>query len=273
MITLPTEKLFQPMLIQKPMLSQSTRLRAFIRFFGAGARCCEAAKPLKQKFLSPDEYVAKKEEEKLQNQEFRESLLDKEHGYLPKTIKDEFPMINKTPVPLNVELLQYKPLRVPPTHGHKVAELSFKGYDKDDLLRASEFAARAAFYLGIPCSKVEMKKTEKRLYTVIRSPFAQAKSKENWWRVTYHQALTAYDANAEVLDLWVSYINKNAIDGVKYEAKIHTQESLDFAENLAKLEAKDIKLLLAYTEGSTDPVSKKVQELLQSEEFKKALEK
>lgn len=255
------------------MLSQYSRLRTFVRLFGAISRLSKATTPLSKKFLSPDEFVAKKKEERAQNQEFRETLLNKQSEFEPKIIKDDFATVSSTPIPLNVELLQYKPLRLPQTHGDKVAELSFKGYDKDDLLRASEFAARAAFYLGIPCSKIEMKKTQKRLYTIIRSPFAQAKSKENWWRVTYHQGLTAYDANPEVLDLWISYINKNAIEGVKYEAQIHTLESLDFADKLAKLEASDIQLLSAYTEGSTDPVSKKVQELLQSEEFKKAFEK
>ncbi|RKP29130.1 ribosomal protein S10 [Metschnikowia bicuspidata] len=224
-------------------------------------------------FLTPNQLVAKKAEEKARNEQFHESLLAEKFEYEPKILIKNPPFTNdRKPIPLNVELLQYKPLRLPQTHGHKVAELSFKGYDNDDLLRASEFAARAAFYLGIPVSKIEMKKTKKRLYTIIRSPFAQAKSKENWWRVTYHQGLTAFDANPEVIDLWISYINKNAIDGVKYEAQIPTKEALNFAEQLKNLEAKDIQMLAAYTEGSEDPVSKKVQELLGSEEFKKALE-
>lgn len=255
------------------MFSRPISRRAFVGLVRE-ARCksTSTTKP-SEKFLSPDQYVAKKADEKAQNEQFHQLLLAEEFEYQPKILKrSHITNSSNQPIPLNVELLQYKPLRLPQTHGHKVAEISFKGYNNDDLLRASDFAARAAFYLGIPCSKIEMQKTEKRLYTIIRSPFAQAKSKENWWRVTYHQALTAYDANPEVLDLWISYINKNAIEGVKYEAQIHTQESLDFAENLAKLEAEDIKLSSAYAEGSEDPVSKKVQELLGSEEFKTALE-
>lgn len=255
------------------MLSRPISRRAFVRFFSETRFIADANTKSSKKFLSPDQYVAKVAEEKAQNEQFHQLLLAENYEYQPKILKTSHITTNSNqPIPLNVELLQYKPLRLPQTHGHKVAQISFKGYDNDDLLRASEFAARAAFYLGIPCSKIEMKKTEKRLYTIIRSPFAQAKSKENWWRVTYHQELNAFDTNPEVLDLWISYINKNAIEGVKYEAQIHTQESLDFAENLAKLEAKDIKLSSAYSEGSEDPVSKKVQELLSSDEFKNALQ-
>lgn len=254
------------------MFSQLTRLRAFIRFFCTSG--CSRKDQLPAKFLTPDEFVAKKKEEAIDNQQFRETLLHKEHNYRRKIITStlESTSYNES-LPLNVELLQYKPLRLPKTHGDKVAELSFRGYDEEDLLRASEFAARAAYYLGIPCSKVEIKKTHKRLYTVIKSPFAHAKSKENWWRVTYRQGLTAYDANPEVLDLWVSYVNKHAIEGVKYEAKIFTREPLDFAEKLARLDASDIKLASAYEEGLTDPVSKKVQELLRTRDFKEALQK
>lgn len=255
------------------MLSRFTGLRAVVRLFSGSARYSTEAQTASKKFLSPDQYVAKQAEKTVQNEEFLDSLLAADFEYKPLIINSNAPKNKKQePIPLNVELLQYKPLRLPQTHGHKVAELSFKGYDSDDLLRASDFAARAAFYLGIPCSKIEVLKPEKRLYTVIRSPFAQAKSKENWWRVTHRQELVAYDANPEVIDLWISYINKNAIEGVKYEAQIHTQELTTFDKELSELTAEDIKLPEAYTHASADPVSSRVQELLKSDEFKKALE-
>ena len=243
-----------------------------VRFFRSSVTVKESTAP-KGKFLSPKELVNKKHAEEVEAKTFRNSLLKEEFAFEPKIIKEDVDTSTKRPIPLNVELLQYKPMRLPRTHGHKVAEIKFRGYDEKDIIRASEFAARAAFFLGIPCSKVHTLKTEKRLYTVIKSPFAQAKSKENFHRVTFNRLLIAYDANPEVLDLWLSYINKHAFDSVKYMAKVHTRESLDFAEKLATLTSDDMKLPEAYSSDSTDPIAAKVQELLKSDTFKQYIDK
>lgn len=212
------------------------------------------------KKLLPKEFLEKEAAERAQNEEFRQNLLDKEFNLEPKIKPDG-------KIPLNLELLQYKPIRLPPTHGHEVAKLKFRGYNEDHLTRASEFAARAAFYLGIPCSRVKKVKTERRLYTVIKSPFAQSKNKENFLRITYNQELRAYDTNPEVLDLWLSYINKHALEDVKCLAEITTRENLDFVKSLDALTAQDAKLPDAYAD-TTDPIAAKVKDLLQSEQFK-----
>lgn len=251
-----------------------TSLRAVrpARGFTHCLRLKQSAKP-KETFLTPTELVEKKRADEAEQKQFVSTMLKEQFEYAPKLIKEDVvDNVSKRPVPLNVELLQYKPLRLPKTHGHKVAELKFRSYEEEDIIRASEFAARAAYFLGIPCDKVKTLKTEKRLYTVIRSPFAQAKSKENFHRITYNRGLTAYDASPEVLDLWLSYINKHAFDKVKYTAQIHTRESLDFADTLAKLAPEEIKLPDAYATDSSDPVAAKVQELLNSDTFKSYLE-
>lgn len=212
------------------------------------------------KKLLPKEFLEKEAAERVQNEQFKQNLLSKEFTAEPK-IK------SAGSIPLNLELLQYKPIRLPSTHGHEVAKLKFRGYNEDHLTRASEFAARAAFYLGIPCSRVKKVKTERRLYTVIKSPFAQSKSKENFLRITYNQQLIAYDTNPEVLDLWLSYINKHALEDVKCLAEITTREKLDFAKSLDAMTAQDAKFPDAYTD-TTDPIAAKVKDLLQSEQFK-----
>lgn len=253
------------MSVTRAVVQRYTGVRAF-----SSSICAFNAK---QKFSTPKEYVAKKQVERAQDQAFKESLLSGHQEYKPSIrTKDVVNPVTKRPVPLNVELLQYKPLRLKPTHGHKVVNIQFRGYDDDELLRAAEFASRAAYYLGIPCSAVKKLKTEKRLYTVIRSPFAQAKSKENFHRVTYNRHLEAFDANPEVVDLWLSYINKHAIEKVEYLAQIFTRESLDFAKNLDNLSAKDMKLPEAYNADMSDPIAKKVQELLNSESFKEHMD-
>lgn len=225
-----------------------------------------------QKFLTPTELVEQKRAQEAEDQSFRQSLLQDSLEYTPKLIPENvIDPVSKRPVPLNVELLNYKPIRLPQTHGHEVAHLKFRGYDEKALIRASEFAARAAFYLGIPCSPVKKMKTEKRLYTVIRSPFAQAKSKENFHRVTFNKQLIAYDANPEVVDLWLSYVNKNAFEQVNYLVQVHTREGTDFAEQLEKLTSEDMKLPEAYAD-TTDAVAARVAELLKSDTFKQYLE-
>lgn len=248
-------------------------LRTPARAFRTSAVLAKQAAKQPKKFLSPQELVEKRQAEAAENKEFTASLLSEQFDYAPKIVTaNEVNDASKRPVPLNVELLQYKPLRHEQTHGDKVAEVKFRSFEEQDIIRASEFAARSAYFLGIPCSPMKTTKTEKRLYTVIRSPFAQAKSKENFHRVTYTRQLTAYDANPEVVDLWLSYVNKHAFDKVTYQAQVFTREALDFADTLAKLGAEDMAFPEAYA-GLSDPIAAKVQELLKSDTFLQYLEK
>lgn len=221
------------------------------------------------KFLTPTELTEKVKADKIQEIQYKEELLSESFTYAPKTFtKETVDPISKRPIPLNVELLQYKPISLEKTHGHKVASITLKGYDTEQLDRAAEFAARAAFYLGIPCGQPVNQRVEEKLFTVIRSPFAQAKSKENFKKYTYGRKLTAYDATAEVVDTWLSFINKHKLDDIQYKAFMYSRESIDFAKQLDALQLQDMKLPSAY-EGVEDPVSKKVQELLSSDDFKK----
>lgn len=227
-----------------------------------------SSKSKSKKFNTPDEYVAKKQLENVEEYSYQQSLLGKEFEYNPKYISEnKVNEITERPIPLNVELLNYQPLRLPKTHGHEVAELKFRSYNQENLTRASEFAARSAFYLGIPCNAIKPLKTEKRLYTVIRSPFAQAKSKENFHRVTYACKLKAFDANSEVLDLWLSFVNKYALEDVDYKTTIHTRESLDFSKELDGISSEDLKFSDSYKDLD-DPIANKVEELLKSDTFK-----
>lgn len=247
------------------MLGFCVPKRGFSSFSGLCNKAAESAK----KFDSPQEHIAKKQLEQIEEQAYQESLLNDEFEYAPKYLSSEnIDPLSGRPMPINVELLKYKPITLPQTHGHQAAQIKFKSFDQESLTRASEFAGRAAFYLGIPCKNVQPLKTERRLYTVIRSPFAQAKSKENFHRVTYQCKLTAFDANPEVIELWLSFINKYAIEGVEYKASIHTREGLDFVDKLDKLTSEDFKLPEAYADLD-DPISAKVQQILKSEDFKK----
>lgn len=218
------------------------------------------------KFKSPQEYIEKVKQDKIEHHEFKQSLLQGDFKYAPKILSPKG--VDGTPVPLNVELLQYKPLRLEPTHGDVAAIVSLSGHDEDDLIRAGEFALRAAYFLGIPTSRLTSLKTDKRLYTVIKAPFAMAKTKQNFHRITFNKKITAFDANPEVIDLWLSYINRYKLAKVEYKARVCAYEGLEFHEELKKLD--QFKLPDAY-DDIQDPVAKKVQEILQSDSFKKHL--
>lgn len=251
----------------------SNTSKCFVRRISASSRISQSSKKLEgKKFSNPEEFLEKKQMEQLEDMAFQQSLREKEAKYTPQTLSStEINPVSKRPTPLNVELLKYTPLTLPKTHGHEVASIKFRGYDEKNLTRAAEFALRAGYYLGIPCSNIVPLKTEKRLYTVIKSPFAQAKSKENFHRVTYNKEIRAYDATSEVVDLWLSFINKYALDDVKYEVMFHIRESLDFSKSLDALQPSDLSLPKAY-QDIEDPIAQKVAELLKSETFKQHLE-
>ncbi|OBA21737.1 mitochondrial ribosomal protein S10 [Metschnikowia bicuspidata var. bicuspidata NRRL YB-4993] len=254
------------------LASYARSARVSSRKLVTSSRLLSVKNPAAKSFSSPQELVEKRKVKELEDQRFTESLLNKDIDFEPKLIKpNEVDPFTKRPVPLNVELLKYKPLKLEPTHGHKVAEINFSGYDETEVLRMAEFTARAAFYLGIPASDIEKVKTEKKLYTVIRSPFAQAKSKENFFRTTFKRRLVAFDANPEIVDLWLSYTSKYALESVHRKALVFTHESLDYAETMSKLTAEEMELPRAYQDNMEDPVGKKVQELLSSDAFKESM--
>ncbi|KAK6205643.1 mitochondrial ribosomal protein S10 [Scheffersomyces amazonensis] len=220
-------------------------------------------------FKSPEEYIEQQKINRIEEQQYRQTLLGEKFEYNPKYLSEtKTDAISGRPIPINVELLKYKPLRLEPTEGNEIATIKLQGYDENSLIRAGEFALRAAFYLGIPTSPLNTLKTEKRLYTVIKSPFAQAKTKQNFHRTTFKKSLIAYDADPEVIDLWLSYINKYKIEGVQYAASITTTETLEFSKQLENL--KEIEFPQAYDEMN-DPIANKVKDLLKSDTFKKYL--
>lgn len=213
--------------------------------------------------------MEKTKQQQLEEEQYKQELLSPNFEYSPQLVsKDQVDPISKRPVPINVELLQYKPIKLAKTHGHKVALITIHGYEREELDRAAEFAARAAFYLGIPCGSPTNLRVKEKLFTVIRSPFAQAKSKENFKKYTYGRKIVAYDATSEVVDVWLSFINKHKLEGLQYKSFMYSREPLDFAKQLEGLTAEDMQMPAAF-EGVDDPVSQKVQELLKSDTFKK----
>lgn len=157
------------------------------------------------------------------------------------------------PIPLNVRLTSYAPFKLPQTHGHKVAEVvlaSFMG--PKDLDFFSDFILRAAFYLGIPAKgPVPLPRKTKR-WTVIRSPFVMAKSKQNFERITYRRRISLYDANPDVVQVLLSIANRHALAGVGVKATLFTRESPAQVEDMALPSSDEMESPLALNKVDAD---------------------
>ncbi|KAN0134989.1 mitochondrial 37S ribosomal protein rsm10 [Lactarius tabidus] len=107
-----------------------------------------------------------------------------------------------------------EPYRHPRTHGVPVASIQFRAHLPAPIQLAAHFASHAAASLGIPISGVASLPTQRTLWTVPRGPFAHKKSQENFERRVHARAIKAFDADAEVVDRWVRYLEAHALPGV-----------------------------------------------------------
>ncbi|BEI92041.1 uncharacterized protein CcaverHIS019_0408610 [Cutaneotrichosporon cavernicola] len=134
--------------------------------------------------------------------------------------------------------LEFPPLnRVPQTHGVHVATLHLRAHYPFALDIQSRIAMQAASSLKIPTSGVASLPTKTELTTVIKGPFAHKKSQENFVRKTHKRAIKVFDAERDVLDLWLRYLRKNAMGGVAMKAYVHEYAEFGFgAKEMANLE-------------------------------------
>ncbi|KAI0653127.1 ribosomal protein S10 domain-containing protein [Cubamyces menziesii] len=106
----------------------------------------------------------------------------------------------------------------PKTHGIPAATLHFRSYHPKLLDFFVHFASHAAAALGVPVSKPVHLPTQRRLWTVLRGPFAHKKAQENFERRTHKRVIKAWDANPEVVDMLVAYLEKHIAAGVGMRA-------------------------------------------------------
>ncbi|KAI0321244.1 ribosomal protein S10 domain-containing protein [Amylostereum chailletii] len=106
------------------------------------------------------------------------------------------------------------PYQHPAPYGIPVASIHFRSHWPHLLLQSTHFAQHAAASLGIPVSGVAMLPTKRTLWTVLRGPFAHKKSQENFERRIHKRAIKAYDADPEVVDRWIKYLERHSMAGV-----------------------------------------------------------
>jgi len=106
------------------------------------------------------------------------------------------------------------PYKHAPTHGIPVAFIHFRSHDLSLIALFTHFASHAAASLGIPTSGIVALPTQRSLWTVIRGPFVHKKSQENFERRVHKRAMKAFDADSEVIDRWVKYLELHVMAGV-----------------------------------------------------------
>ncbi|GMG39162.1 unnamed protein product [Ambrosiozyma monospora] len=189
------------------------------------------------------------------DREAKAALLNTFKQYNPKltTEETEVPGLDK-PLPINTELNYYAPLKHKIKHHHLKAEVTFKCFDTRNLEFFSDFALRAAYYLGLPATGPTPLPCRRERWTVNRAPFVMAKSKENFERRTYGRKIRIYDANLEVVDLWLGYLKKNSVWGVGVKANLYKQEPLSVTSDMNKFS--DGESTLSDVTASLDALTK-----------------
>ncbi|KII84715.1 hypothetical protein PLICRDRAFT_63310, partial [Plicaturopsis crispa FD-325 SS-3] len=107
-----------------------------------------------------------------------------------------------------------EPVYHPRPHGVPVAQLHIRSFVHRELDFFAHFASHAAAALGIPITRPAMLPTQRRLWTLMRSPFVHKKSQENFERKVHKRVIKAYDADREVVDRWVRYIRQHRMASV-----------------------------------------------------------
>ncbi|KAF9067220.1 hypothetical protein BDP27DRAFT_1423099 [Rhodocollybia butyracea] len=170
----------------------------------------------------------------------------------------------------------------PRTHSIPAGNVTFYSHHPKLLALFTHFAGHAASSLGIPTSKVVPLPTRRRLWTVIRAPFAYKKSQENFERKTYKRMIKAWDADPEVIDRWFRYLEKHSMGGVgirvtKWERLplgigktrlAHVQQAFKVPNGVSKA---DMKLLEVQEETDSDATRKQAITALSSKIVKEEM--
>ncbi|OAA54403.1 30S ribosomal protein S10 [Cordyceps fumosorosea ARSEF 2679] len=120
--------------------------------------------------------------------------------------------------PRSAQAIHLKPLRRTPKHGVPSCDLQLRSYSIQPLEFFSDFALRAAYYLGLPAfGPVPLPRITER-WTVPRDHFIFKKSQENFERKTLRRMIQIQDGNPETVQLWLAYLRKHQYYGIGMKA-------------------------------------------------------
>ncbi|KIX10359.1 ribosomal protein S10 [Rhinocladiella mackenziei CBS 650.93] len=174
--------------------------------------------------------AAKKVEQRLQNASATKdaSPIESESRQTPsQETSSEQPL--KPLVPPNVLAAYRTPLRHPMTHGIPVASLQLRSYSVRNLEFYADFAVRAAYYLGLPCTGPAPLPRRTERWTLLRSNFVNKKAQENFERITLKRLITVFDGEPSVVEVWLAFLRKWQFYGVGMKANVWQFEGIDVA--------------------------------------------
>lgn len=179
-----------------------------------------------------------------------------------------------TRYPRSIQALHLKPLKREAEYGIPSCDLQLRSFSLQPLEFFSDFALRAAYYLGLPASgPVPLPRITQR-WTVPRSHFIFKKSQENFERITLRRLIQIKDGNPETVQLWLAYLRKHQYYGVGMKANMWEFSDLEAGRSMdedMKSQIGDMESAWAHL-GQTESIdsSAMVEELLGSRRFKEA---
>lgn len=193
---------------------------------------------------------------------------------IPNKLEAKDPKSDRARLPRSLQALQLKPLKREAEHGIPSCDLQLRSYSVQPLEFFSDFALRAAYYLGLPAyGPVPLPRITER-WTVPKANFIFKKAQENFERKTLRRLIQIRDGNPETVQLWLAYLRKHQYYGVGMKANVwefsdlgvgKTMDTLP-AEEQGQIDAKWAHLGQTKTIGTAE----KVEELLNTRRFREA---
>lgn len=176
--------------------------------------------------------------------------------------------------PRSIEALHLKPLKREAQYGIPSCDLQLRSYSIQPLEFFSDFALRAAYYLGLPAyGPVPLPRITER-WTVPKSHFIFKKAQENFERKTLRRLIQIRDGDPETVQLWLAYLRKHQYYGVGMKANMWEFSGLGIGKEMdtlseeqqGQIDSKWAHLGQTKTIGTVE----KVEELLNTRRFREA---
>ncbi|KAM0355381.1 hypothetical protein ACHAP4_007359 [Fusarium culmorum] len=176
--------------------------------------------------------------------------------------------------PRSIQALHLKPLKREAEHGIPSCDLQLRSFSVQPLEFFSDFALRAAYYLGLPAyGPVPLPRITER-WTVPRDNFIFKKSQENFERKTLRRLIQIRDGNPETVQLWLAYLRKHQFYGVGMKANMWEFSELGEGKKMNALpEAEKGEIDAKWSHiGQTKTIGtmEKVEQILNQRRFREA---
>ncbi|KAL7784653.1 ribosomal protein S10 domain-containing protein [Trichoderma ceciliae] len=175
--------------------------------------------------------------------------------------------------PRSLQAIHLKPLKREAQFGIPSCDLQLRSFSLQPLQFFSDFALRAAYFLGLPASgPITLPRITER-WTVPRSHFIFKKSQENFERVTLRRMIQIKDGDPETVQLWLAYLRKHQFYGIGMKANVWEFGPTEISKSLKEIEAQPLGQEVPWPHlGQTRSIgaTEKVADILNARRVKKS---